>query len=162
MSLLTTFLVSLSIVVTVAGAVAYFAVSSSSLSLCYASACTRLTHAAPLPCVCQYPYLAARRREAAFRAKIASRLTVLFNTRESLQQHIDWARADSRTQRLHTTPQLASTLHLCSHHHPLCLSCAEPERARALQREVRALDEEMGGLEKELAILDQQKRRQTY
>jgi hypothetical protein len=44
----------------------------------------------------------------------------------------------------------------------LSLFCVEPERARALQGEVRSLDAEVQSLEKELAILDSQKRRRLY
>jgi hypothetical protein len=40
--------------------------------------------------------------------------------------------------------------------------CAELDRARSLQAEIRSLDREIDGLEKELTMLDNQKRRRNY
>ena len=66
-------------------------------------------------------------------AQLTTRLAQLLNTRDSLIQHIDWARTDGLT-----------------------------ERAAALTREVRSIDGEVEGVEKELRMVEAQRRRREY
>ena len=163
MSLLTSILISLCLLIVVVGAVAFFAVSAHCQLLPPRTPPLHSSHPRTSACLCQYPPFAARRRESAFRAKIALRLSSLFNAKESLQQHIDWALADNRPH--HTARRILTCTHIPAQQPHLCcclFCCSVPDRARALQAEVRSMDEEMVGLEKELAILDQQKRRQAY
>lgn len=80
-----------------------------------------------------YPHWAAYRHRRTITAQLTSRLALLHNTRDSLIQHIDWAKTDNLT-----------------------------DRAAALTREVRAIDGEMEGVEKELKWMETERRRMQY
>ena len=80
-----------------------------------------------------YPRWTAHRQRRTITAQLTSRLALLFNTRESLVQHIDWAKADSLS-----------------------------DRAAALTREVRAIDGDVATVERELKGMEAERRRMQY
>ena len=105
MNLLVSILVSITSIITVIGVIAFLLVSSPLPPPAHLPPpLFHLTPPLPSPLplfLPQYPRIAAHRREVAFREKIATRLTTLFNTKESLQQHVDWANADNRPTLCH-------------------------------------------------------------
>ena len=80
-----------------------------------------------------YPRWTVYRQRRAVLSQLTKRLALLLNTRESLVQHIDWAKADNLT-----------------------------DRAAALTREVRSIDGEVEGVEKELKMMEAERRRMQY
>ena len=80
-----------------------------------------------------YPRWTAHRQRRALTAQLTARLALLLNTRDSLIQHIDWAKAD--------------------HQH---------DRAHALTHEVRAIDADTAAVEKQLKAMEAHRRRVQY
>ena len=80
-----------------------------------------------------YPHYTAYRTHRRITAQLTTRLALLLNTRDSLIQHIDWAKSDKLV-----------------------------DRAAALMREVRAIDGEVEGVEKQLKMMEAQRRRREY
>ena len=80
-----------------------------------------------------YPRWSAYRQRRALTAQLTNRLALLLNTRDSLVQHIDWAKADNL-----------------------------PDRAATLTHEVRAIDAEIDAVLKELKGMEADRRRMAY